>query len=68
MSDRTKLSERILEAVNQMPVKVRRVFVFSHYRGCSLQEIAGCLGMKKEEVESLLRCGNALISRTVLAP
>jgi DNA-directed RNA polymerase specialized sigma24 family protein len=68
MSERTKLSKRIVEAVNQMPAKVRRVFVFSHYRGFSLQEIAGCLGMKEEEVESLLWCGNALISRTVLVP
>jgi DNA-directed RNA polymerase specialized sigma24 family protein len=65
MSDRNLLSKRIVEAVYQMPTQVRRVFVLSHYRGLSLQEIAGSLGIKEKEAESLLRWGNTFFHRTL---
>lgn len=63
MSRRTHLSNRIVETVNQMPTEVRKVFILSHYKGFSLGEIAERLGKQREEVASLLRCGNVLIAR-----
>jgi DNA-directed RNA polymerase specialized sigma24 family protein len=65
MSERNKLSKRIVDAVNQMPTKVRRVFILSHYQGLSLQGIAGTMGIQEREAESLLRCGNTLFYRTL---
>lgn len=65
MSDRHKLSRRIVEAVNQMPAPVGRVFILSHYRGLSLERIAAILGIPESEAECLLKCGNALLSRAV---
>ena len=68
MLERKKLSKRIVEAVNHMPIQVRRVFILSHYRGLSLQEIAAGLGIEESEANSLLRCGNTLFSRTLAVP
>ena len=65
MSARNKLSKRIVEAVNQMPTKVRRVFILSHYRGVSLRAIAETFGIQEREAESLLRRGNTLFYRTL---
>jgi DNA-directed RNA polymerase specialized sigma24 family protein len=68
MSERKVLSSRIVEAVNQMPTKVRRVFILSHYQGISLHRIAKAMGIQESEAESLLRCGNTFLARTVPVP
>ncbi len=68
MSDRHKLSKRIVEAVIQMPSKVRRVFILSHYRGLSPRRISEILGIQENEIKSLLKRGNTLLSRTVPVP
>jgi DNA-directed RNA polymerase specialized sigma24 family protein len=43
MTERNKLSKQIVEAVSRMPAKVRQVFLLSHDRGLSIQEIAETL-------------------------
>jgi DNA-directed RNA polymerase specialized sigma24 family protein len=54
--DKTRelLSERIVEALRSWPELHRRVFVQSHYRGESLEEISVSLGLKAIEVRQIL--------------
>jgi RNA polymerase sigma factor (sigma-70 family) len=68
MSTRVKLVEQIAEALDQMPARVRRVFILSHYQGLSVQRIAATLGIQESEAKSLLSCGNTFLSRTVSVP
>jgi len=68
MSDRNKLSRRIVEAVNQMPAQVRQVFILSHYRGLSLARIAATLSIPESEAKHFLKSGNTIFSRTVPVP
>lgn len=61
MLERKILSNLIVEAVNQMPAAVRRVFILSHYHGLSVKEIAEDLGIMEGEAESLLIAGNTVL-------
>lgn len=65
MLERRNLSNRIVEAVNQMPPNVRGVFILSHYRGLSAKEIAEELEILETEAESLLISGNTILYQTV---
>lgn len=54
LSGRAELATAIAETVSRMPERMRTAFVLSHYHGNSLEEIAGRIGIKKKEAESLL--------------
>ncbi len=64
---RDGLFERILRALQQMPPDLRKVFVLSHYEGCSPQEIAARLSLDEGETMRRMKEANALFLRTMRA-
>ncbi len=57
-SEREKLFDRIIEALNEIPHLPRQVFILSHYKGLSSEEIATRIGVEQQDVRFLLRRAN----------
>lgn len=55
-TDRTRelLCEKIVDVLRSWPEVHRRIFVHSHYRGESPEEISASLGLKTPEVRQIL--------------
>jgi len=51
---REKVAETILDALAQLPETQRNIFVWSHYRGYHLEQIAGILRCSPSEVQTTL--------------
>jgi DNA-directed RNA polymerase specialized sigma24 family protein len=52
---REKMAFSILEMLADLPETQKRIFVWKHYCGWSIEEIAGMLKCNQAEVESTLR-------------
>ncbi len=51
---RELLCEKIVEILNSWPELHRRIFVQSHYRGESLDDISHCVGLKVSDARLIL--------------
>jgi hypothetical protein len=51
---REKVTEVILETLAHLPETHRNIFVWNHYRGCSVKQIAEILDWKSPEIEAAL--------------
>jgi RNA polymerase sigma factor (sigma-70 family) len=52
---REQLYSGILESLDELPERLRTVFVLRHYQGCQLPEIAQMLDIREDEVPFLLK-------------
>ncbi len=57
-SEREKLFDRLIEALNEIPNLPRQVFILSHYQGLSFEEIATRIGVEQQDVRFLLKRAN----------
>ena len=57
-SENTEFRERatqiVLETLARLPETLRNIFVWSHYRGCSVNQIAEMLDWRSPEIEAAL--------------
>ena len=60
-SEREKLFDRILEALNEMPNLPRQAFILGHYQGLSSEEIATRIGAEQQDIRFLLRRANTVL-------
>jgi hypothetical protein len=51
---REKATQIVLETLACLPETLRKIFVWSHYRGCSVNQIAGMLDWRAPEIEAAL--------------
>ena len=51
---REKATQIVLETLARLPEALRNIFVLSHYRGCSVDQIAGMLDWRAPEIEAAL--------------
>jgi DNA-directed RNA polymerase specialized sigma24 family protein len=62
---RRQIFEGILERIHSMPSPLREVFVLRHYDGRTEPQIAEIMGIKKTQVDHLLRQAEQLIYNRV---
>ena len=55
---REQLFDSIIEALEEMPALLRQVFVLSHYRDLSADEISIDIRLENQDIPSLLRLAN----------
>lgn len=62
---RSQIFEGIVERIRTMPSPLREVFVLRHYSGRTEQQIAEVMGIKKTQVDQLLRQAEQLVYNRV---
>ena len=58
---REKVTSSILELLSHLPEMHKNVFIWKHYRGWRVEEIAAALKCSRAEVENILRQINSLL-------
>lgn len=61
-SERAKLHQGILQALNSMPAQLRRIFVLSRYQSLSPEELARLMNLKPEQTSILLQSAHQSFS------
>jgi DNA-directed RNA polymerase specialized sigma24 family protein len=64
---RKQMFEGIVERIHSMPSPLREVFVLRHYEGRTEPQIAEIMGIKKTQIDHLLRQAEQMIYREVHA-
>jgi DNA-directed RNA polymerase specialized sigma24 family protein len=64
-SRRESLAEQIIRALDQMPDRLRRVFIQNHYEEKSPDSIGRSFELTDVEVEALIRKSNELFYRSL---
>ncbi len=58
---REKVTSSILDLLSNLPEAHKKVFIWKHYRGWKVEEIAVTLKYSKTEVENILRHINSIL-------